>query len=193
LIAYRKLGDQAHALASVLADDDIYNLTPGDFMRLTLDRWEDFATKAAAGDAVYVFECCLLQNQLTTLMAVHDLPPEPIGAHLAQIARAIAPLDPLVIYLEPPSIRAALEQAAAERPPEWLEFVSAYTCGQAWGKKRGLNGLEGVVAFYEARRDLEKALFTELFPHGLWLERAGLDWALSRAQVRDYLADGFEK
>ena len=194
LIRFGKLTDPPADLQSTLSAHDVYNLPEVDFMRVTLARWREFSAAAAKEDGVYVFECCLLQNQTTTLMAVHDTPPERMTAHLSAIASAIAPLNPLVIYLEPPSVRAALERVAAERPPAWLAFVTAFTCWQAWGArraKRGLQGFEGMVAFYEARRDLEKALFAGLFPRGLWIEGAGADWDQTSTRVNAYLADAF--
>ena len=191
LIRFGRLDNPPEALRSILSAQDVYNLPEADFMAVTLARWQDFAAAAAREEAVYVFECCLLQNQLTTLMAVHDTPPERSQTQMAQIGRAIAPLNPLVIYLEPPSLRAALERVAGERPAAWLAFVTAYTAGQAWGQHRGLSGKAGMIAFYEARRDLEKEIFAGLFPGGLWIEQAGADWGATTARVQECLAGAF--
>jgi len=191
LLCFAKLDNPPADLRSALMERDVYNLPEADFLRVSLRRWQEFAAAAQAGQAVYVFECCLLQNQLTTLMAVHDASLQRIAAQLESVAQAIAPLAPLAIYLDPPAVRDALLRVCAERPREWLDFVCAYTAGQAWGKARGLSGLEGMLSFYEARRELEHSLFPWLFPGGLWLDQAGQDWPGSLARVEARLAQAF--
>ena len=188
-LSFGKLDNPPAELRAALSAQDVYNQPEADFLRLSRERWAEFAAQAGQGEEVYVFECCLLQNQLTTLMAVHDTPPARIAAHLRAIAADLAPLRPLLVYLDPPDVRAVLRRAAAERPAGWLEFVVHYTAGQAWGRARGLNGLEGMLDFYAARRDLEKELFPGLFPGGLWLEHAGEDWPATTRQVERALTE----
>jgi hypothetical protein len=96
----------------------------------------------------------------------------------------------VLIYLDPPSVRVTLEKIAAERPREWLDFVIAYIAGQTWGKARGLGGFDGMVRFYETRRDLEKTLFPSLQAlrfNTLWLDDAGLDWQTDHQRIRTFL------
>jgi hypothetical protein len=188
-ISYRKLAEPPAELFAALARQDVYELPAADFQHVTLERWQAFARAAAEDPAAYVFECCFLQNQLTSLLAVHNLDQAAIAAQVAQISQAVLPLNPLLIYLEPVSIRATLEQAVRERPREWLDFVVQYTCGQAWGKSRGLDGFEGMLRFYETRRDLEKQLFPALCADRLWLEQADLDWNSTQARFAQFLAE----
>jgi len=189
-MSYRKVELPA-GLFQALARHEVYELPADEFRRVSLQKWEEFAEKAEAGETCYVFECCLLQNQLTTLMAAHDLPEEAIAAQVLAIAGRLRALNPLIVYLEPPSIRAGLERIAAERPQEWLDFVIHYTTAQAWGQKHGASGcgFEGLVRFYEARRDLEKSLFPGLGWHGLWIDNAGQDWTQTLASLSQFLAE----
>ena len=187
-LSFARLTNPPGELRAALSALDVYNLPEAEFMRLSRERWGEFAAQAAAGEAVFVFECCLLQNQLTTLLAVHDTPPARIAAHLHALCASLAALHPLVIYLDPPDVRAALRRVAAERPPDWLDFVIHYTTGQAWGRSHAAHGLEGMLDFYAARRELEKDLFPALFPDGLWLAQAGQDWPATMAQAAQFLA-----
>ncbi len=62
-----------------------------------------------------------------------------------------------------------------------------YITGQAWGAAHSQSGFEGMVNFYQMRRDVEKDLFDRLPWQKLWLERAGLDWARTTRQVEAFL------
>ena len=190
-LSYRKPRGLPPELWEALARRDVYDLPAPDFCRVTLARWEEFAVRAARQDCSYVFECCFLQNQLTTLMAVHDLDEAALTAQLGAIAQRLRPLGALLVYLDPLDLRAGLERAAAARPPEWLDFVVAYTTTQAWGKRRAAAGFDGLVRFYEARRALERRLFSRLGLDGLWLEVPGPDWSAPLSRLDAFLTTHF--
>ncbi len=191
-LGYRKLqqefGDQfPPMLFASLAHYEVYELPASKFRRVTAAHWADFTHQALGEPFIYVFECCFLQNPLTTLIARHNLDPQAACRHVLRVAQAIEALDPLVIYLDPPDIRQALEDAAARRPRAWLEYVIQYITGQRWGLAHAEAGFEGMVHFYQLRRDVEQALFPRLPFQGLWLKDAGLDWNRDYRQIADFL------
>ncbi len=188
-LSYRKPEGLPAELFAALARHEVYELPAADFQQVTLARWGEFAERAARGSFCYVFECCFLQNQTTTLLAVHDLDEETIAGQLLAIAERLRPLEALVIYLDTPDVRAGLERVAAERPREWLEYVSAYTTGQAWGRRQEVSGFDGMVKFYAARRALERKIFARLPLHGLWVEDAARDWAATYRQIAEFLEE----
>ncbi len=170
-----------------LAYFEVYELPAKKFQRVTAAHWSDFTRQALGEPYTYVFECCFLQNPLTTLIARHNLDPQAACRHILRIAGAVKPLDPLVIYLDPPDIRQTLEKVAAARPRAWLEYVIQYITGQRWGAAHGQAGFEGMASFYQLRRDVEQSLFPRLPWHGLWLSGAGLDWEQDYRQIAGFL------
>jgi hypothetical protein len=191
-IGYRKLQNEpgAHvdpALVDRLARRDVYELEADETSRLLAGRWTDFAAQAAQEDTVSIFECCFLQNPLTVLLAKHNLEVESVSRTVLRLAEIASPLNPAVLYLDPPEVRAALEQVSGQRPKEWLDFVIHYTTNQSWGQARGLSGFEGMVRFYEARRAAERSVFEQLGWKKLWIEDAGRDWRMTRGKVADFL------
>ena len=158
--SYRKLhheyGEQMpDALFEALARFEIYDLPADRHQHLLLQRWRHFATRAVTEELVYVFECCFLQNPLTTLLARHDLPVETVYRHVLALAEIVRPLQPKLIYLAQNDVRATLETIRGQRPQEWADFVTWYLTGQAYGRSRGLSGFDGVVDFYAMRQALE--------------------------------------
>ncbi len=197
-IPYRKLanqsGDQLPAgLIADLAGCEIYDLPVEKHRRVAAERWQDFTTWALAGDSTFIFECCFLQNPLTVLLAKHNLPVEAAVEHVLRLVEITRPLAPLIIYLDPPDLRATLENAARTRPSAWLDYVTGYVTGQAWGtanRRSGETGFDGMVRFYAMRRDLEKDLLTHRLPaptRKLWLDNAGLDWADTTTRLAQFL------
>jgi len=189
---YRKLQDELGGqipgeLFDELARHEIYDLPADKYRRLAAERWESFAANAFTSQYIYIFECCFLQNPLTVLLAKHNLDAQEASRHILSVAESLKNLQPLIIYLDPPNLRHTLEQAARTRPKEWLDFVIQYITGQAWGAATGLTGFDGMVRFYEERRDVERSIFDRLKWKKLWVSSAGQDWEDTRAQVAGFL------
>ncbi len=191
-IGYRllqaELGDMVPpALIEELRKYEVYELSAAKFQRGTAQHWADFAAQAAGEPFTYVFECCFLQNPLTTLIARHNLEPEGAARHVLGTAQNVKSLEPVIIYLDPPDIRQTLVSVAQSRPQEWLEYVIQYITGQEWGQVNQQAGFDGMVNFYQMRRDLEKSILPRLPVRSLWVENAGQDWEGTRRMVSQFL------
>lgn len=149
-------------LTDVLARFDVYELPPDRYRALAVERWQAFAAQAAAGDDVYIFECCFLQNPLTVLLGKHNKDVADVQAHILAVAELLEALNPLLVYLVSHDVPQVMERIARERPREWVDFVTAYLTGQGYGKAHGLAGYDGVIQFYEMRQALELELIPQL-------------------------------
>ncbi len=160
-----------------LSGYDVYDGLPmKDYCRLALQRWQDFQTSATKSDEVTILECCFLQNPLTVMLARHNAEPGQVCEQVEKIACLIEPLTPLVIYLKPHDVRAALLHAREQRPREWADFVTWYLTAQGYGKAHHLEGYGGVIHFYEMRQKLEMDLLGELPIRSLVFEHTGAEW-----------------
>jgi hypothetical protein len=191
-ISYQKLRNDFSNIVPVdlfdeLSRHEIYELGKEDYCRLSVGRWEDFTLLAANNSPIYIFECCFLQNPLTVLMAKHNLNAAKASEHIFRLAKIVKPLNPLMIYLDPSDIRQTLEKAAQNRSKEWLDFVINYVTGQSWGLANGQSGFDGMVHFYEERRNMERSIVNQLNWPSLWLNGAGRDWAEGSKQVISFL------
>jgi hypothetical protein len=179
--SYRKMqqeqGEQLpDALITALSRFEIYELPAEKFKRLLLQRWQNFADGAAASEIIYVFECCFLQNPITTLFAQHNLAEDIIRPFVFSLAESLQPLQPLLVYLVPTDVRATLEKIRLERPREWADFVAWYLTGKEYGRDHGLSGFEGVIEFYTMRQRFELQLLDTLPVSSIVLGEAGSGW-----------------
>jgi hypothetical protein len=141
---------------------DIYALPSEKYQRLLLQNWQRFAKQAAAEETVYVFECCFLQNPITTLIAQHNLPKKTIYEHIQALTETVVQLRPKIVYLEQTDVCKTLENIRSIRSQEWTDFVTWYLTEQEYGKARQLSGFEGVIDFYTMRQKLELDLLDNL-------------------------------
>jgi hypothetical protein len=152
-------------LIEALSVYEIYELPVAKFRRLLLRNWREFATNAAQGNQVYIFECCFLQNPLTFYLGRNDEPLPDAQAFVLELADSIQSLETRLVYLHPGEVADTLQRVAAERPPEWLELVISYHTQQGHGLSQGWQGFEGTVKFYQMRQSIELDLLEKMpFP-----------------------------
>ncbi len=192
-IPYRKLEHEQGAnipdgLIQELAAYEIYDLPPSRHIRLLQKRWLKFAHQAYVDEHTYIFECCFLQNPVTTLLARHDLPLADVFRHIQTLCDYTAPLNPRLVYLHKSDVRAGLEKAREERPQQWAEYVTWYLTSQNYGKRRGLRGFEGVILFYEERQQMELDLLQRL-PIQSLVVRDNQPWENRYRQIEMFLSD----
>ncbi|MBF8153997.1 hypothetical protein ITJ88_11945 [Exiguobacterium sp. TBG-PICH-001] len=166
LVSYRQWQskqDVPEVALTFLQARDIYELPFELYQSLIFKKWEAFVTQALTTDTTYVFECCFLQNPLTMGLIKYDLSEATLRAYIERIATIIAPLQPVLVYVDQPDVEQSFRKALKERPTEWADgFVSYYT-EQAYGVNRSLSGVEGTIAILQARKALERQLL-EMLP-----------------------------
>ena len=182
LLKYRKIqrlypekADQS--LVDELSLLDVYDGLPmEEYCRLALDRWQDFCESAKDSKEVTLMECVYLQNPLTVMFARHNADPQFARQHIEGLTEVIGDLDPLVVYLHPRDVTAALLYVRAERPKEWADFVVWYLTEQEYGKVHNLSGYGGVIQFYEMRQKFEVEMLRDLPIQQLIIEHSGNEW-----------------
>ncbi len=165
LVSYRQWQseqDVPEAALAFLQVRDIYELPFELHQSLIFKKWEAFVAQALMADETYVFECCFLQNPLTMGLIKYDLPEATLRAYIERLATIIAPLQPVLVYVDQPSVERSFRKALQERPTEWADgFVSYYT-EQAYGMNHSLSGVGGTIAILQARQMLERQLLKTL-------------------------------
>lgn len=194
LLKYRKLQNlcpekMEQSLVGELSRLDVYDGLPmNEYCHLALDRWQDFVQDAKASDEVTLMECVYLQNPLTVMIARHNADPQIARQYIEKLTEVIRELNPLVIYLHPQNVTAALQHVRAERPKEWADFVIWYLTGQDYGKAHDLEGYEGVIQFYAMRQQLEVEILRSLPIQQLVIEHSGNTWARCHKEIINFIS-----
>lgn len=126
-----------------------------------LEKWRDFADNRDR-DAIYVFNCVFLQNPMCETMMRFGMDYADSQKYISEIAEIIRPLEPLVIYIDRPDTRAAVDSVLDERGEDWLNAVIGYHVTQGYGKQNGLSGYDGYIECLEERKKRELDILRSL-------------------------------
>ena len=107
--------------------------------------------------------------------------------YISEIAEIIKPLKPVIIYIDQPDVKKAIDRVIDERGNDWLNAVINYHTAQGYGKEKNLSGYEGYIQcleerkirelkilraldidYYTVSQDMRAAEFSELFASVGW-------------------------
>lgn len=152
---------------------------------LMLDKWRQFVREATP-DAVYVFNCVLLQNPMCETMMRFGMAEAESAAHIRQIAEITAPMHPTVIYLHNDNVAESVRRAADERPG-WLDAVIPYHTKGAYGKSIGARGFDGYIACLTERQKREERILRTLPLRAVTLDNPHRDWTAAHRTLAQQL------
>ncbi len=162
-------------LAHRLFQNDVYELSFEQNAELIVQRWSQFAEEAARQQAIYIFECCFIQNPLTVGLVKHNVPKEAILRYVRRLEQAVRRLDPVIIYIDQENVDRTFRKAVKERPDSWSEGFIGYYTGQGYGRSRGLTGVEGTVEVLRHKRELALEIVDALQSSKLILNNTAYD------------------
>ncbi len=151
-----------------------------------LDRWRQLAARLRAADEIVLLDGCLF-GHLTWSLFPAGVPEAEIHAYLAEVERIIAGCAPCLIALDQEDVAAALRRICARRGGDTAERFIRNATASAYGRRRGLAGFDGLVAFWRDYRALTDAAFARIGFPKLAIEVGGGDWANVQRRVADFL------
>lgn len=160
------------------------------FDELHFKRWEVFAKWAEKEEAIYIFECAFMQNQIVELFLCSAKPYEQIKNHMNKLVSTVKNLNPLLIYLSQPDVAKTIAHVGAERHSDafdWLTQFISYSENTPYAKAHNLQGLAGAIAMQEQRKQIELALLQELPLQSFVQENVGFNWEQAWQEIEEYL------
>ena len=120
-------------------------------IQAALDAWRRFANDLRDSEATIILDGCL-SIYLTYTLFFYDVPESTIAAYIDEVARIIAPCDPRLILLRPSNLAQDLASVCAARGDEWSGRHIGQTERSPRGRRLGLQGFAGYVAFWTEHR-----------------------------------------
>jgi len=112
-------------------------------------QWDALADRCARGSETVIVESTFLQNSVMPHF-VDDAPIAVVKEVFADLAARIAPAAPLLVYLRPSDVAAAIRRVHADRGEPWSSRNYAFVSACPWARRRGLVGEQAVVELYRA-------------------------------------------
>lgn len=202
LVAYSNVEvtrKEDNALYDDFAPYEVYDgkWSLADFTAIHLERWQRFANQAQQEEHIAVFECAWLQNHVNELMMFHNKTQAEMLQHLQQLWDIVAPLNPLVIYLQPEDVTDSIAKVSAARvnkqgEPVWRDRVIEVVCQSPFGKAHQLQGMAGMTEYFRIRNQVELQMLKQLPAGARIFTRSGDDWQTLWQQVDTLLAGKFQ-
>ena len=87
-----------------------------------LEKWRSFTEKSDK-NTVYVFNCIFLQNPMCETMMRFGMDETASQNYISEISEIIKPLNPVIIYIDQPDVKKAIDHVIDERGNDWLNAV----------------------------------------------------------------------
>jgi len=112
-------------------------------------QWDALADRCARGSGTVVVESTFLQNSVMPHF-IDDGPIAVVKEVFADLAARIVPAAPLLVYLRPIDVAAAIRRVHADRGEPWSSRNYAFVSACRWARRRGLVGEQAVIELYRA-------------------------------------------
>ena len=149
-----------------------------------LDRWRAFVEDAARRDEVVLIDSCLY-GYLTWTLFWYDVPVEEIFRYVAAVEEIVRPLDPHLIYLRQEDVSQTMAAVTDARGNGHRDLYVKRAEDSPHGKRRGLRGFDGLVAYWEGYRAVTAELFARSALDRLELSSA-IGWPARRQRLLSF-------
>jgi hypothetical protein len=148
---------------------------PEDLADRALARWTAFVEHTQSNAEIPVLDGQLFHGDLTHLLLM-EADASLVFEYVQNLAKVIAPLNPLVIYLWQQDVEEAVRTVCEERGPEWINYQVNWKLAAPYCMRKGFVGLDGLISLYRDYRRLTGDLFQQLPLAKLAIENSGKDW-----------------
>src|SRR5262249_1663674 len=114
-------------------------------------QWDALADRCARGSETVIVESTFLQNSVMPHF-VDDAPIAVVKEVFADLAARIAPAAPLLVYLRPSDVAAAIRRVHADRGEPWSSPTHAFVSAYPSARRRGRAGVRAVVELHRSWR-----------------------------------------
>ena len=151
-------------------------MRPAELAEACIAKWRAYVDSALAAERISVVDGQLFHGNLTSLFLL-EADVDMIAAYCRAIVAVIKPLRPLLIYFHQDDIDSAIRVVSAERGEKWVDYQINWKLESPYATRRGLAGLDGLIALYRDYRALTDQLFADLDIPKISIENSRQEWA----------------
>lgn len=153
-----------------------------DLASAQLAKWQSYVESERIGHPISLVDGQLFHGNLTALFLL-EADPSLITTYCRELVAALAPLSPQLIYFIQDNVDAAIRTISAQRGETWVAYQTNWKLSSPYAVRRGLTGLDGLIALYRAYRALTDQLFEDLKMPKLHIENSLQEWSKYEALI----------
>jgi hypothetical protein len=147
-------------------------------------QWSRLAEDCVRNQRTVVLEATFLQNSVLPAF-VNGAPVAKVLEIARRVEHRVTPANPLLVYLRPTDIAAAIDLVHATRGEPWSSWNLASVATFPWARERDLHGKAAVVELYLAWERVVDELFDRYpYPKVMVLDPQR-DWAAARRTITE--------
>jgi hypothetical protein len=146
------------------------------------DQWRRLAERCLRDQQTIILEGSFLQNSVMPAF-IDGAPVRRVNEIFTRIQRRVAPAEPLLVYLRPADIGAAIARVHRTRGEPWSSRNVAFVENSPWARSRNLQGQDAVVKLYQAWEPVVTQLYSRYpFPK-IMVTDPQHDWPATLARI----------
>jgi hypothetical protein len=123
------------------------------------DQWRRLAERCLRDRQTIILESSYLQNSVMPAF-IEGAPARTVNEIFTTIQQQAAPAEPLLVYLRPADIGAAIARIHRARGEPWSSRNVAFVENSPWARRRNLRGQDAVVKLYQAWEPVVTQLYS---------------------------------
>jgi hypothetical protein len=145
-------------------------------------QWRRLAERCLRDRQAIILESSFLQNSVMPAL-IDGAPARTVNEIFTRIQRQAAPAEPLLVYLRPADIGAAITRIHRTRGEPWSSRNVAFVENSPWARRRNLQGQDAVVKLYQAWEPIVTQLYSRYpFPK-IMVTDPQHDWQATLARI----------
>jgi hypothetical protein len=146
------------------------------------DQWRRLAERCLRDRQAIILESSFLQNSVMPAF-IDGASARTVNEIFTRIQRQAAPAEPLLVYLRPADIGAAIARVHHIRGEPWSSRNVAFVENSPWARRRSLQGQDAVVKLYQAWEPVVTQLYSRYpFPK-IMVTDPQHDWQVTLARI----------
>lgn len=169
--------------------DIIQQLNDGNYQLIiqkALDQWKEFSRIIQASNEIVIVDGCLY-GYLTWTLFPYNVPQCEILAYVEEVIQIISICNPSLIYIYQSNISAALQKICTRRGGDTKDRFIRSAAESIYGKANSLSGFDGMVAYWEAYRNITDEAYTQFPYRKMALDNTDGDWSKYNRGVHNFL------
>jgi hypothetical protein len=151
-------------------------MPPAELAESGVAKWRAYVESSLTDQRIAIVDGQLFHGGLTALLLL-EADMDMMAAYCGEIVAVIKPLSPLLVYFHQDDIAGAIRSVAAQRGEKWVDYQLNWKLESPYAKRRGLAGLDGLIALYREYRVLTDRLFADLDIPKISIENSRQEWA----------------
>jgi hypothetical protein len=152
-------------------------MPPAALAKSCVAKWRAYVDSSLALERISIVDGQLFHGNLTSLFLL-EADVDMIAAYCREVVSTIKPLSPLLIYFRQDDVDRAIRVVSRERGETWVNYQVDWKLESPYAKRRGLTGLDGLIALYRDYRALTDQLYADLDIPKISFENSRQEWAV---------------